>query len=261
MDKREMLDRLAANGDERLLLGRVWDKYEQCRRRNLPEGTGFLSPAEQAAARRLLNALSVTEGYAFWGGYDGAQRRQLWFLPEWQEAPEEDAVRVVRASFYEEDALTHRDILGSLMGMGIVREKVGDILVSPESADLIVLDTVADFLLSSWNSAGRARLTVTEIPAAHLHIPEVRCEEVRDTVSSLRLDAVCSTGFRMARGKAADLISSGHVQVNWRPCTKADKLLTEGDTVSARGFGKFQLAAVGGVTKKGRTAIVVKRYI
>ena len=165
------------------------------------------------------------------------------------------------AAFRPEDRLSHRDILGSLMGMGIVREKVGDILVSPESADLIVLDTVADFLLSSWNSAGRARLTVTEIPAAHLHIPEVRCEEVRDTVSSLRLDAVCSTGFRMARGKAVDMISSGHVQVNWRPCTKADKLLTEGDTVSARGFGKFQLAAVGGVTKKGRTAIVVKRYI
>ena len=69
MDKREMLDRLAANGDERLLLGRVWDKYEQCRRRNLPQGTGFLSPAEQAAAQRLLNALSVSEGYTFWGGY------------------------------------------------------------------------------------------------------------------------------------------------------------------------------------------------
>ena len=106
MDKREMLDRLAANGDERLLLGRVWDKYEQCRRRNLPEGTGFLSPAEQAAAQRLLNALSVSEGYTFWGGYDGAQRRQLWFLPDWQEAPEEDAVRVVRAfgrERYEEE--------------------------------------------------------------------------------------------------------------------------------------------------------------
>ena len=147
------------------------------------------------------------------------------------------------------------------MGMGIVREKVGDILVSSQSADLIVLDTVAEFLLSSWESAGRARLTVTEIPAAHLHIPAVRCEEVRDTVSSLRLDAVCSTGFRMSRGKAADLIAAGHVQVNWRACTKADKLLSAGDTVSARGFGKFQLAEVGGVTKKGRTAIVVKRYV
>mgnify|MGYP001402798871 CR=1 FL=1 len=77
--------------------------------------------------------------------------------PETAEPP----LRCLRAAFRTEDRLSHRDILGSLMGMGIVREKVGDILVSPESADLIVLDTVADFLLSSWNSAGRARLTVT----------------------------------------------------------------------------------------------------
>ena len=261
MDKREMLDRLAANGDERLLLGRVWDKYEQCRRRNLPEGTGFLSPAEQAAAQRLLNALSVTEGYAFWGGYDGAQRRQLWFLPEWQEAPEEDAVRVVRASFYEEDALTHRDLLGSLTALGLTRETLGDILVFPRWADVLATAPAAELLLSDWTDAGRVRLHPVPLPLAQLTPPQEKTKEIRDTVSSLRLDAVCSTGFRMARGKAADLISSGHVQVNWRPCTKADKLLTEGDTVSARGFGKFQLAAVGGVTKKGRTAIVVKRYI
>ena len=147
MDKREMLDRLAANGDERLLLGRVWDKYEQCRRRNLPEGTGFLSPAEQAAAQRLLNALSVSEGYTFWGGYDGAQRRQLWFLPDWQEAPEEDAVRVVRASFYEEDALTHRDLLGSLMALGLTRETLGDILVFPRWADVLATAPAAELLL------------------------------------------------------------------------------------------------------------------
>ena len=120
---------------------------------------------------------------------------------------------------------------------------------------------MAEFLRTSWTSAGRGKLTVTEIDPSHLHIPEVRCEEVRDTVSSLRLDAVASTGFRMARGKAADLVASGRVQLNWRVCTKPDKLLAEGDTVSARGFGKFQLSQVGGVTKKGRTAIVVKRYV
>ena len=92
-------------------------------------------------------------------------------------------------------------------------------------------------------------------------MPEVKCQEMRDTVSSLRLDAVASTGFRMSRGKAAELITSGRVQVNWRECTKLDKLLTAGDTVSARGFGKFELTEVGGVTKKGRTSIVLKRYI
>lgn len=67
MDKRDLLDRLAANGDERLLLGRVWDKYEQCRRRNIPVVTGFLSPAEQELVRRLMGALDVREGWLLWG--------------------------------------------------------------------------------------------------------------------------------------------------------------------------------------------------
>ncbi len=146
------------------------------------------------------------------------------------------------------------------MGMGIVREKIGDILVGPESADLMVLDTVADFLAQSWESAGRAKLRVAEIDPGCVHIPEIHFEERRDTVSSLRLDAVCSTGFRMARGKAAELIESGRVQLNWRECTKPDKAVSAGDTVSARGFGKFELAEVGSLTKKGRIPIVVKCY-
>ena len=196
-----------------------------------------------------------------WGGYEGAQRQQAHFLPDWMEGPDESAIRCLRCRFYETEHPTHRDFLGSLMGLGLTREKVGDILVGPDSADLVVLDTVEDFLLQSWDSAGRAKLTVTAIEPCHIHIPEVKCQEVRDTVSSLRLDAVASTGFKMARGKAADLITSGRVQVSWRECTKPDKLLSAGDTVSARGFGKFELTEVGGVTKKGRTSIVLKRYV
>ena len=64
----------------------------------------------------------------------------------------------------------------------------------------------------------------------------------------------------MARGKAAELIESGRVQLNWRECTKPDKPVAAGDTVSARGYGKFSLAEVGGLTKKGRIPITVKCY-
>lgn len=265
MDKSKLLDRLGAAGEDRLLLAKVLDRAGQAQSRNIPAATDFLSPQQQALALDLLRLADIPEtGYTRLGGYEGAERNILLFLPDWLEAADagsQSPIRCLRASFREEEKLTHRDFLGSLMGMGIVREKVGDILVGPAGADLMVLDTVAEFLLQSWNSAGRARLTVTAIEPWEVRVPEVKCQEMRDTVSSLRLDAVASTGFRMSRGKAAELITSGRVQVNWRECTKLDKLLTAGDTVSARGFGKFELTEVGGVTKKGRTSIVLKRYI
>ena len=265
MDKTKLLDRLGAAGEDRLLLAKVLDRAGQARSRNIPAATDFLSPQQQMLAMDLLRLAGIPEtGYARLGGYAGAERNILLFLPDWLDADSaesQSSIRCLRATFREEEKLSHRDFLGSLMGMGIVREKVGDILVGPSAADLMVLDTVAEFLLQSWNSAGRARLTVTAIDPWEVRVPEVRCQEVRDTVSSLRLDAVASTGFRMARGKAAELITSGRVQVNWRECAKPDKLLTAGDTVSARGFGKFELTEVGGVTKKGRTAIVLKRYV
>ena len=260
MDRRELLDRAAHSPEERLLLSRVWDKCEQCRTRNIPTATGFLSPQEQAAAQHLLNALGCREGYVLWGGYDGAERKRLLFLPEWMAEPDGTEIAAVRAACRSGGDLTHRDFLGSLMGMGIVREKIGDILVGPDSADVLVLDTVAEFLAQSWESAGRVKLRVAEIDPGCVHIPEIRREERRDTVSSLRLDAVCSTGFRMARGKAAALIESGRVQLNWRECTKPDRTVSEGDTVSARGFGKFELTEVGALTKKGRIPITVQCY-
>lgn len=265
MDKSRLLDRLGATGDDRLLLAKVLDRAEQARSRNIPAATDFLSPQQQMLTLDLLRLAGVSEtGYVRLGGYDGAERNLFLFLPDWLDpdsAEGQSPIRCLRAAFRAEERLTHRDFLGSLMGMGIVREKVGDILAGPDSADIIVLDTVADFLLQSWNSAGRAKLTVTAIELRNIHIPQVQCQEVRDTVSSLRLDAVASTGFKMARGKAADLITSGRVQVNWRECTKPDKLLSAGDTVSARGFGKFELTEVGGTTRKGRTSIVLKRYV
>ena len=263
MDKGALLDRLGAVGEDRLLLARILDRAHQAESRNIPVSTDFLSPQQQELCRDMLRLGGIAEtSWMLFGGYEGAERKVILFLPDWMDATmAESPIRCLRATFRGEEKLNHRDFLGSLMGMGIVREKVGDILVAPDSADILVLDTVEEFLLQSWDSAGRTKLKVTRIEPLHIHIPEAKFELVRDTVSTLRLDAVASTGFRMARGKAADLIASGKVQVNWRECTKSDKLLSAGDTVSARGFGKFELTEVGGVTKKGRTSICVKRYL
>ena len=261
--KGELLDRLGAQGEERLLLAHVLDRAEQARRRNAPTETDFLSPAEQAKCAALLRLAGIPEtGFAADGGYDGAERRILLFLPDWLEREDAEApIRCLRARYRAEKPMTHRDFLGSLMGIGVLRGKIGDILVGEDSTDVLVHASVADFLLSGWDSAGRTKLRLSEVDRRDLHIPEARFRELRDTVSSLRLDALVSVGFRVARGKAAELIASGKVQVNWVDCAKSDRQLAEGDTVSARGFGKFRLTEVGGLTKKGRVAVTVRQFL
>ena len=262
MDRRSLLDRAAKSAEERVLLGHILDKYDQCRQRNLPTNTAFLSPAEVQGARDLLRAAAIHEGFALLGGYEGAERRMLFFLPDWQEeADESESMTALRCTYRKEDTLTHRDFLGSLMAQGITREKLGDILVSEGACDLIVSRDIAPYLMQNVTSAGRVKLSLSEIGLSDLNIPELKVKEIRDTVSTLRLDAVAASGFSMSRGKAQELISSGRVQLNHRETLKADAPVAQGDVISARGLGKFEVAEVGGLSKKGRTALLLRRYL
>ena len=136
-----------------------------------------------------------------------------------------------------------------------------DILVSSHSADVMVSASVAGHLEREWNAAGRTALRVRRIAPEEVCCPVQQTKELRDTVSSLRLDSVLSVGFSVSRGKAAEAVESGRVQVNWEDCQKSDRLLSEGDVLTVRGSGKCRLSAVGGVTKKGRIFITVERYL
>ena len=261
MDKRELLNKCARTEAERILLGQVWDRYDRCRSRNIAAHTAFLSPAEAMAAKSLLQAMGVSEGFIFWGGYEDAERVQLHFLPDWQETVDTETIRALRCTWYPGDTLTHRDLLGSLMGLGIVRETVGDILAGEHTADVLAADTIANFLLENWCSAGRTRIRVSEIALHDLHIPQRQCREVRDTVSSLRLDNVAAAGFSVSRGKAAEAVEAGKVQVNWTDCTRGDRQVGQGDVITLRGLGKIELLEVGSLTKKGRISVVIRRYL
>lgn len=256
-----MIAKIAQEPEDRLLLARIWDKYEQCQRKNIPAATVFLSPREQQLAQALLNAAGVHTGYVSDGGYEAAERKILIFLPDWAEEPAGDELVFLRAAFHGEEGLTHRDILGSLMGLGITRERVGDILVSPHSADIVAAPSLREFFLREWEQAGRVKLTVTEIERSELRIPQAQVKVIRDTVSSLRLDAVAATAFSMSRGRAAELIAAGKVNLEHVPCLKGDKLVEEGAVITARGLGKARLVQVGGLSKKGRIGITVERYI
>ena len=266
MTKKELLDRCARDGEERVLLARALDKLELARERGIPAHTPFLSPGEQAALADLLAAWGHPR-HLFWGGYPDAERRVCAFLPDWQEedgllSDPEGPLAALEAKFPAGAALGHRDILGALMGLGITREKVGDILLpGPGVCQVVVLRDALPILLSQWEGAGRWKVSLEAIPLDRLAPKPAQVKTIRDTVATPRLDAVLAAGFSLSRSKAAGYISSGKVALNHRECLKGDKLVEEGDVLTCRGLGKCVVKEVPGQSKKGRTMLVLERYV
>ena len=265
MNKTELLNKCARSGEERVLLARALDKLELAQNRSVPACTPFLSPGEQASVTDLLNAWGRPR-HLFFGGYEGAERAVCAFLPDWQEesdflADPEGPVAALEAAFPADAELSHRDILGALMGLGITREKLGDILLDHGRCQVLVLRDALPILLSQWESAGRWKMKLREIPLEQLEAKPPQVKTIRDTVAALRLDAVLAAGFSTSRSKAADLVSAGRVSVNHRECAKADRTVGEGAVLSCRGLGKCVVKEVLGQSKKGRFMLVLERYI
>lgn len=265
MTKTELLNKCARSGEERLLLARTLDKLELAQNRSIPAHTPFLSPAEQACVADLLNSAGHPRHF-FFGGFDGAERQFCVFLPDWQEqedwlAAPEEALAALRVSFPKDADPSHRDVLGSLMGLGITREKLGDFLFREGGCDVLCLADAAPILLSQWDSVGRWKIKLQSVSLSQLEVTPPDVRTIRDTVATLRLDAVLSSGFSTSRGKAADLISAGRVMVNHRECTKTDKPVAEGDVLTCRGLGKCVVKEVLGQSRKGRIMLVLERYI
>lgn len=264
MNKTELLNKFSKDPEERIVLARALDQLDRAGRRSIPCATQFLSPAQRAALEPLL-AASGHPRHLFHGGFEGAERTICVFLPDWQD-PEDwepsDELAAIQCAYPPTGAdLTHRDLLGGLMGIGLTRERVGDILAGETAAQIVCLRDAAPIILSQFDQAGRYRLKLKEISLAELAPAPAQVKLVHDTVAALRLDAVLASGFSLARGKAADAVTGGRVSLNHRECVKPDKAVEAGDVITCRGMGKCVLKSVGGQSRKGRIIIEIERYL
>ena len=217
--------------------------------------TGFLSPAEAewafaASRRQRVNV-------AFEGGYEDAERRIACFWDD--EEPEAFPLQAVELTWPHQSAPGHRDVLGSVMGLGVKRQCIGDIVVLEECAYLFAESQMAEHIAQTLASAGRIRLqthVLDELP----HIEPPPGTELHATVASLRLDAVVAAGFHLSRTDASELIAAGRVKLRHLPTERTDARVEEGDAISVRGHGRLVVEEVGAPTKKGRLPLRLIRY-
>lgn len=264
VDKTKILDHLAPDADSRVSLARLLDQMELCRRRSIPTHSHFLTDGEQKLAEKAVAAAGGAP-FRLYGGYEGAGRQVCLFLPEWQEdfAPggEDDPLAAVETPLPREGKLTHRDFLGSLMGLGLSRDVLGDILVGEEVCRVVCLKTAQPTLLQQWSEVGRYGVQPRPVPLDRLEPVKSRVLRRTETFQSLRFDAVAAAGFGLSRAKAAALISSGRLLLNHLPCAKPDRILEQGDSLTGKGLGKCTLTKVNGLSRKGRIMAEMERYL
>lgn len=243
---------------DQALIARVTDLAARSVSRNILTHTDFLTPSECAL---LLASNQHPIPYRF-GGYDGAERTMLFFLPDYLDACPDSVSECISAvkctaRFSE---LTHRDYLGALLSLGIKRNCIGDILVYHQESVILLNTKIAPFVCENLTHIGRGGVSCSQIELCEITPPAQKFHEIEATVASLRADSVFSAAIGISREKAANLIREGACTVNWLPIDSPSAPISEADILSTRGFGRAKLAQVGGTSKKGRIFIKIHIY-
>lgn len=237
------------NKDEKMLLAEVLDKIENTNNRNKIEHTDFLDLAQNELVQKFLNKQKV-ENYIKYGGFNEAERKMYIFYPEKfnEQVVEKNLssiVQIIRIELPDDliGKYTHRDYLGAVMKLGVKREKVGDIIVENNGADIIINKEITKFLEQNLRNV------------------EVKKEEIEIIVASLRLDNVASELARCSRSKIIEIMNTERVFVNFQVETKKTKQIKEGDMITIRGKGRFFIKEIIGQTRSGRTILKVEKFV
>ena len=248
--------------EERLICNRILDMANACYYRNIPVTTDFMDLYSQSLFQSMLKELPPVR-YKLYGGYELAERKIIIFYPEYDYEPNfsefYSAIRIKPSDRRFSTELTHRDFLGSVMGLGITRAKVGDILTNDTEAVLFCTNGITDYIVENLIQIKHTPVTCEVIYDAPEFSP--KHTEIKGSIASLRLDSVIALGFGQSRNHIITCIEEGKTFVNGRIITSNAYSIKDGDIISVRGLGKIRFITILSGTKKGRLMVLLHKYI
>jgi len=255
--------------DLKPLFAKVLERFFLCSSRQTATFTDFYDPVKGDAFLKALGQSSQPSKSSgkvndvrilAFGGAEDCERRMIGFFPDFfdEEGEDDFPIDCLQISYNKKfnQAPRHQDYLGSLLGLGIVRERIGDILLSDEGfANVFVVRELSGYICGQLEKVGRVSVKVEKVLLAQS--ANVEKQEKMINVASLRVDAVVSAIFKLSRGRASDLIAGEKVLVNWSIVKDGSKLIKPGDMLTLRGHGRAQIGEVAGTTKKDRLRLTV----
>lgn len=265
MSKRELLEDYR-RPEDKIKLAEILDKLELAEKTHQMQITDFLDMYQISLAKSFLKKAQITN-YEMKGGVEEAERKVVLAIPEENEEDQntkiEEKLKAIRITLPPEEIgnYSHRNYLGGIVKLGMKREKVGDILVRDEGADIIVKAETAQVLkqeLGTLTRFQKAQIEVIEL--AEIKKPEIKTEELSIIVPSLRLDNIVSDLARTSRSKAVQIIGQERVFINGQNETKVAKTVKIGDVITIRGKGRFVVKGVTGTTRSGRSVLLIEKF-
>ncbi|MGY5338983.1 YlmH family RNA-binding protein [Levilactobacillus spicheri] len=243
--------------DEAPFIAAVGNWLQQSQDEYRPVLTHFLNPRQVYVATTLARRADVPVRFS--GGYPGAEMQRALFYPDYYQPTDTDfELSLVRIDYPVKFAtLHHNQILGTLLGSGIEREIIGDILTDGQTWQLVTETGMLDYLTGQVDRIGRVKARLVSADWATRVRPLDEWTPETATLSSLRLDNIVGSGFYLSRHRAKELIEAGKIRVNWADTEKPDYELDVADLVSVRGFGRIRLDEVAGRTKKEKIRVVL----
>lgn len=261
-EQKDKLIRFYKGTEGEEIVARLADLAEAVQKNRKFRISGFLDPFGQEIAETVASNFPGIR-VDFSGGYQGAERARAMYVHEdFPGTPAGFDMDCLLAKWNGQFArLSHRDVLGALMSLGIERDCLGDILVAADSVRIICDSRQTDYLLLNLTEIGAVGVSCEKVGLDTIAPKEERCKEIRATVASLRADAIAAAGFGFSRSRAAADIAADKLKLNWQQVRNASQSVKEGDVLSMRGRGRLEVAEIRGTTKKGRIAVVLKRYL
>lgn len=264
MLKEEILKK--CKNEEHMLVSKLLDKIELADKNNQIQSTDFLNLNEQIVAKKILN--QIKKEAIFYGCYEEAERKMVFIIPDRfykciKKIEYDKYIGVIRIKLSNKirEKYTHRNYLGGLINLGLKREKIGDILVDGEGADIIVNREIIKFLYINLPSLKRFKnCSIQEIKIENLKKVTHDLQYRTIQVSSMRLDNIISELAKTSRNKANQIILEKRVFLNYVCETKSTKQVKINDTITIRGKGRFKIDDIIGNTKKGKININIEYF-
>ncbi len=236
------------------IVARVWDWMDQSERQYRCIITPFLTPLEQSIAQGVIGKSMFVR---FWGGYEEAEMKRMALSV--YESEEDFAIIALRGSYVmKARRLTHRDVLGAFLHLGLKRDQIGDILVMEQEIIAFVRREMADFITTSLTRIAHETIRFSPYDG-EIHY-EANIIWHTYSVASMRLDCLVAACIHGARGKASALIKGKCIKVDHLPLEDCKHLCNNNCTISIRGYGRFAIKQSDRISRKGKHVIEIGTY-